>query len=129
MKLLDKIPFIATCPSCQVRHELSDALRLQRQLAEISSRFVTRPPEQVDDTIEETQRLICETLGVDRSTLWHATGERMQAIVQSAAVEVETKHFDDCCAKLPLRCYRKWTFRLDDIFRRLPGAHLGNQAR
>jgi signal transduction histidine kinase len=75
MKLLDKIPIIATCPSCQVRHELSDTLRLQRLLAEISSRFVTRPPEQVDDTIEETQRLICETLGVDRSTLWQATGD------------------------------------------------------
>lgn len=75
MKLLDKIPFSATCPCGQVRHELSDTLRLQRLLAEISSRFVTRPPEQVDDTIEETQRLICETLGLDRSTLWQATAD------------------------------------------------------
>lgn len=55
--------------------DLASALRLQCLLAEMSARFVTRPPGQVDDIIEETQRLICETLEVDRSTLWQSTGD------------------------------------------------------
>ena len=53
-----------------VESELADALRLQRLLAGISTRFVTQPAGRMDDTIEETQQLICETLGLDRSTLW-----------------------------------------------------------
>ena len=54
---------------------LASALRLQSLLAEISSRFVTRLPGRMDETIEETQRLICEALGVDRSTLWQCTAD------------------------------------------------------
>jgi signal transduction histidine kinase len=64
-----------TCPHCKVKLDLAAALRLQRLLAEMSARFVTRPPGQMDGTIEETQRLICETLEVDRSTLWQSTAD------------------------------------------------------
>lgn len=61
--------------SCEAEVSLASALRLQRLLAEISSRFVTRPAGQEDHTIEETQRLICETLGADRSTLWQTNDD------------------------------------------------------
>jgi PAS domain S-box-containing protein len=50
--------------------ELDDKLRLQRLLAELFNRFVTLPSERVDAAIEEAQRLIVETLELDRSTLW-----------------------------------------------------------
>src|SRR4051812_1341992 len=50
--------------------ELADNLRLQRLLAELSTRFVALPSEDVDAAIELTQELIVETLGFDRSTLW-----------------------------------------------------------
>jgi hypothetical protein len=46
----------------QLEHDLAVALRLQRLLVEISSCFVTRPVGQVDDTIEESQRIVCQTL-------------------------------------------------------------------
>lgn len=54
----------------KMEHDLASALRLQQLLAEISSRFVTRPAGEMDETIEEIQQLICETLRLDRSTLW-----------------------------------------------------------
>ncbi len=63
------------CGSHLVEGNLAEALRLQFLLAEISTRFVTRSAAEVDDAIEETQRLICETLGLDRSTLWQITSD------------------------------------------------------
>ncbi len=77
MKQAEEIAASGTCGDCQVPHDLASALRLQRLLAEISSCFVTRPPGQVDETIEENQRLICEALGVDRATLWQSTEDGM----------------------------------------------------
>lgn len=50
--------------------ELAEKLRLQRLLADISTHFAGLPSAQVDEGIEQTQRLIVETLGLDRSTLW-----------------------------------------------------------
>ena len=57
-------------PHLQMEHDLASALRLQQLLAEISSRFVTRPTGGIEETIEEVQQLICKTLKLDRSTLW-----------------------------------------------------------
>lgn len=54
----------------RVEAELAEKLRLQQLLAEISTRFVALVSEDVDAAIEETQRLVGETLGLDRSTLW-----------------------------------------------------------
>jgi PAS domain S-box-containing protein len=54
----------------RIEAELAEKLRLQRLLAELSSRFVALPSDHVDAAIEETQRLIVETLELDRSTLW-----------------------------------------------------------
>lgn len=54
----------------RIEAELAEKLRLQRLLGELSTRFLALPSEEVDDAIEETQRLIVETLGLDRSTLW-----------------------------------------------------------
>jgi PAS domain S-box-containing protein len=54
----------------RVEAELAEKLRLQRLLADLSSRFVALPSSDVDAAIEETQRLIVESIGLDRSTLW-----------------------------------------------------------
>ncbi|NQX00997.1 GAF domain-containing protein [bacterium] len=89
-----EIPAARTCAECQVERDLAAALRLQRLLAEISSRFVTRPAGQVDGTIEETQRLVCETLGLDRSTLWQADGGN---------TEMGLTHFWQRPGSVPLR--------------------------
>ena len=49
---------------------LAEKLRLQQLLADLLGQFVALPSGQVDEAIEKTQRLIVETLGLDRSTLW-----------------------------------------------------------
>jgi PAS domain S-box-containing protein len=54
----------------RVESELAEKLVLQQLLADLLARFVTLQSGQVDAAIEETQRLIVETLGLDRSTLW-----------------------------------------------------------
>ena len=54
----------------RIEAELAEKLRLQGLLSGISALFVALPSQQVDAAIEETQRLIVETLGLDRSSLW-----------------------------------------------------------
>jgi PAS domain S-box-containing protein len=56
--------------------ELAGKLRLQRLLAELSSRFVVTPSEEVDAAIGEMQRSIGETLGLDRIALWRLAENR-----------------------------------------------------
>jgi len=53
--------------------ELEDRLRFEALLAEISSRFVNVPANQVDREILCAQRRICELLDLDRSSLWQAS--------------------------------------------------------
>jgi PAS domain S-box-containing protein len=59
----------------RVEMELAGKLRLQRLLAELSARFVATPSDHVDAAIEESQKLIVETLGLDRSTLWQTVAD------------------------------------------------------
>jgi PAS domain S-box-containing protein len=65
--------FVAICADIteqkRVEAELAEKLRLQELIANLLARFVALPFEQVDGAIEESQRLIVETLGLDRSTL------------------------------------------------------------
>jgi signal transduction histidine kinase len=79
-----------------IESELADALRLQRLLARISTRFVTRPAGRMDDTIEETQQFICETLGLDRSTLW---------LYSKDGEELALTHYWQREGSIPLRRY------------------------
>jgi PAS domain S-box-containing protein len=66
--------FVAICAEIteqkRVETELAGKLRLQQLLAELSSRFVALQFEHLDSAIQESQRLIVETLGLDRSSLW-----------------------------------------------------------
>jgi hypothetical protein len=49
--------------------ELEERLRFETLLAETSSRFVNLPADRIEVEIEDTQRRICEFLGIDRSSL------------------------------------------------------------
>jgi len=49
----------------RIEAELAEKLRLQGLLSGISALFVALPSQQVDAAIEETQRLIVETLGLE----------------------------------------------------------------
>lgn len=63
----------------RVESELANSLRLHRLLADLSARFVALPSEEIDAAIHDTQKLIGETFGLDRSTLWQVSpgGEGM----------------------------------------------------
>jgi formate hydrogenlyase transcriptional activator len=50
--------------------ELREQLKFETLLAEVSASFVNLPADQVDGAMEETQRRICECLGLDHSALW-----------------------------------------------------------
>lgn len=54
----------------KAQDKLASALRLQRLLTEISSCFITTAETETRPVIESSQRIICEALGFDRSTLW-----------------------------------------------------------
>ena len=54
----------------QAEHTLEGRLKFETLLAEISARFVNLPSDRIESEIEDTQRLICEFLEIDRSTVW-----------------------------------------------------------
>ena len=58
-----------------LRHELESRLRFETLLSEISARFVNLPAEEIDNSIEDAQRRICDCLGVDLSALWQWSDE------------------------------------------------------
>jgi len=56
-------------PEGSLQAQLEERIRFETLLADLSARFVGLPAEALDREIEEAQRRICETLGLDRSTL------------------------------------------------------------
>jgi formate hydrogenlyase transcriptional activator len=53
--------------------DLEERLAFETLLADLSSRFVNLPAEQIDRAVEEAQRRICECLGLDLSALWQGS--------------------------------------------------------
>jgi hypothetical protein len=60
---------------------LEERLKFETLLAEISSRFVNVPADQVDGEIEGAQRRICELLDLDRSSLWQVSEQEPGRLV------------------------------------------------
>jgi len=59
----------------RVERKLAEQLGIETLLAELSARFVNLPADQVESEIQDAQRRICETLDLDRSTLWQVPEE------------------------------------------------------
>lgn len=60
-------------PAENIRHEVQECeqrLRFETLLAELSSRFINLPADNVDSEIQDGQRRVCEHLGFDLSSLW-----------------------------------------------------------
>jgi formate hydrogenlyase transcriptional activator len=64
----------------QADARLNNGERIDTLLIELSARFINLPSDQVDREIEEAQRRICESLGLDRSTLWHQPVDEPDAL-------------------------------------------------
>jgi PAS domain S-box-containing protein len=52
------------------RQGLEEQQRFETLLADISTQFINLPPDQIDSRINEAQRRICESFGLDLSSLW-----------------------------------------------------------
>src|SRR5215469_1089039 len=66
-----------------VHKELLDRLVFETLLTDISAHFVSVPADRVDQIIEESQRVICECLGLDHSSLWQISAINPGRIVLS----------------------------------------------
>ncbi len=54
----------------RMQREQEEQLKFESFLSELSVRFINLPAQQVDGAIEDAQRLFCEALGLERSTLY-----------------------------------------------------------
>jgi hypothetical protein len=64
-----------------LQKELEAQLRFEITLAEISTGFVNMPADQVSQGIQETQRRVCESLGLDRVSLWQMSESDPESFV------------------------------------------------
>ncbi len=72
-----------TQEDANLRAEPSTHLRFEMLIAELSTRFINVPLDQVDDVIEEAQRRVCEFLGLDLSALWQLESEAPSILVMT----------------------------------------------
>ena len=61
------------------------AFEFEALIAELSSRFINLPPDEVDREIEEGLRRVCEPLGIDLSVLWQWSAATPGVIVPTHA--------------------------------------------
>ncbi len=61
--------------------ELDEHLKFETLLAEISARFVNLPSDRVEAEIKDGQRRVCETLDIDRSSLWLVPEQKQEAML------------------------------------------------
>jgi formate hydrogenlyase transcriptional activator len=64
--------------------EIEQQLRFEKTLAEISAVFVNLDPDKLDSQVRETQKRICETLALDRSTLFQVSPSGDDVVVTHA---------------------------------------------
>jgi hypothetical protein len=68
-------------PTAAPKSEASDRLQFEALLADLSARFVNMPVDRVDQEIVNAQRLLCECLRLERSSLWQRTQDEPDELV------------------------------------------------
>jgi len=64
----------------RAEQEAANQVRFERLLAELSSRIATAPLEQLDETISDAQRLMCEFLDADLSSIYRPCADKTEAL-------------------------------------------------
>jgi hypothetical protein len=82
-----------------LRTELETRLLFETLIADLSSKFINLPAEQVDREIEDAQRQVCECLGLDLAALWQWSSElpnyfKMTHLYRPLGGPPVPKHFD-----------------------------------
>jgi PAS domain S-box-containing protein len=65
--------------------DLGSLLEFETLIAELSSRFIDLPPDEVDREVEDGLRRVCEPLGIDLSVLWQWSADAPGVIVPTHA--------------------------------------------
>ena len=65
----------------ELSYKLQERLRFETLLTDISARFVNLPADRIDAEIEDAQRLICECLTLDLSSLWQWSDNTPHALI------------------------------------------------
>jgi PAS domain S-box-containing protein len=63
--------------------ETEARLRFEMLLADVCTQFVNVAPSDVDSKIETAQRVICESLSVDHSSVWQVSEENLDLLVMT----------------------------------------------
>lgn len=84
--LSDRLDLIASVVSAPLghsrrRHDSRERRQFELLLAEVSARFVSIAADQVDAAIEDVQRLICERLELDRSSLFQIAADAPEMLL------------------------------------------------
>ncbi len=96
-----------TRSEAELRKEFEDRLRFERLLADLSARFVALSADQVDAAIEEAQRDIVETLGLDRSSLFQPVEQNNKVAITHFWVRPGLQPFPP---SVSAREYYPWAF-------------------
>src|SRR5271169_995599 len=80
--LLQAVSVITPSQSA-LRAETEARLRFEILLADVCAQFVNVAPSDVDSKIENAQRVICESLRVDHSSLWQVSEENPDLLVMT----------------------------------------------
>jgi formate hydrogenlyase transcriptional activator len=65
----------------QCQQDMEGQLQHERLLTEVAARLATVPATEMDAAIEDTQRLICQRMGLCRSALWQASDEEPDVLL------------------------------------------------
>ncbi|RPI07015.1 MAG: GAF domain-containing protein [Zetaproteobacteria bacterium] len=97
-------------PTSEADHQeaIESGYRFERLLADLATSFVGLPPEEVDGAIEDAQRRVVETLGLDRSSLFQLSSDGVMTLTHTWVVPGlpaaprridATEHFPWCYAQ------------------------------
>ena len=64
---------------------MEQRLRFEMLLADVCAQFVNIAPPELDSKIESAQRLICESLGVNHSSVWQVSEDNPDLLVMTHA--------------------------------------------
>ena len=65
----------------EIHYKYTNWQHFQDLLTEISSRLISLPVTDIDGVLEETQKQVCEALGIDLSSLWQPLGKEHDTMV------------------------------------------------
>jgi formate hydrogenlyase transcriptional activator len=75
----------------RLSEELEQRLRFESLVAELSVRLINLPAEQIDSAIEDAQRLFCESLGLERSSLFQRFEAAPEALLLTHLYQSEAE--------------------------------------